>query len=249
MVWTGLEMLVWGGIGEGAQNLRTGGRYDPVTDTWRPMTTNGAPEARFNMAAVWTGEELIIWGGGDLVAADRHGQTFGNGARYRPSTDTWTAISTNGAPPPAATPNAVWSTREMIVWGGHYFPTDSTLKTGGRYNPTSDTWSPISPTGAPTPRDATASAVWTGTEMVIWGGQSIPPYQIWNDGARYNPSTDKWTPLGTQNAPSPRLAHTGVWTGESMLIFGGYNNLGGAGELNSNHSWRPGSVMYLYQRQ
>lgn len=36
------------------------------------------------------------------------------------------------------------------------------------------------------------TAVWTGSEMIIWGGQSN--YVYLNSGARYNPATDTWIP-------------------------------------------------------
>jgi hypothetical protein len=36
-VWTGHEMLLWGGD-DGLNFLNTGGRYDPVIDTWRPTS-------------------------------------------------------------------------------------------------------------------------------------------------------------------------------------------------------------------
>jgi hypothetical protein len=41
-VWTGAEMIVWGGW----SGPSTGARYIPATDTWLPVTTIGAPEGR-----------------------------------------------------------------------------------------------------------------------------------------------------------------------------------------------------------
>ena len=57
----------------------------------------------------------------------------------------------------------------MIVWGG----ADglSSMNTGGRYDPSTDTWTPTS-TGAnlPEARDAFETA-WTGSRMIVWGGE------------------------------------------------------------------------------
>ena len=39
------------------------------------------------------------------------------------------------------------------------------------YDPASDAWTPTSTAGAPSPRRGN-SVVWTGNEMVIWGGRS-----------------------------------------------------------------------------
>ena len=63
VVWTGKEMIVWGG---GFPGLNTGGRYNPVTDTWTATTTTNAPTARQWHATVWTGSEMIVWGGPSL---------------------------------------------------------------------------------------------------------------------------------------------------------------------------------------
>jgi hypothetical protein len=61
-VWTGSEMIVWGGVFL-TTNLDTGGRYDAAIDNWMPTTAVNAPLARENHTAVWTGSEKIVWGG------------------------------------------------------------------------------------------------------------------------------------------------------------------------------------------
>ena len=43
------------------------------------------------------------------------------------------------------------------------------LNTGGRYNPSTDSWTATSTTNAPSARDD-HTAVWTGSEMIVWGG-------------------------------------------------------------------------------
>ena len=56
----------------------------------------------------------------------------------------------------------------MIVWGG-YGNGSSYLNDGGRYNPAGNSWTATSTTGAPAAaREHTA--VWTGSEMIVWGG-------------------------------------------------------------------------------
>src|SRR5262245_21572118 len=61
--WTGAEMLVWGGGFIEVDSLRAGGRYDPATDTWHPISMIAPPTNRSNATGVWTGTELIVWGG------------------------------------------------------------------------------------------------------------------------------------------------------------------------------------------
>ena len=63
-MWTGSEMIVWGGY-DGITHLNTGGRYNPGTDSWTATSTTNAPTGRFDHTAVWTGSEMIVWGGFD----------------------------------------------------------------------------------------------------------------------------------------------------------------------------------------
>jgi hypothetical protein len=70
----------------------------------------------------------------------------------------------------------------MIVWGGIGYGYENT---GGRYNPTTDTWVPTSTINAPEGR-ANPTAVWTGSEMIIWGGYNARGDAV-NTGGRYNP--------------------------------------------------------------
>src|SRR6478672_8208160 len=90
---------------------------------------------------------------------------------------------------------------------------------------TDDTWTATSTANAPTAR-AYHKSVWTGTEMIVWGGYDGTNY--FNTGGRYNPSTDSWIPTSTTNAPKGRYGHTAVWTGSEMIVWSGsYWNTGG----------------------
>ena len=78
----------------------------------------------------------------------------------------------------------------MIVWGG--IP-GGDVNTGGRYNPTSDSWIATPTTNAPDGRDRHI-AVWTGSEMIVWGGTQNNGITQLNTGGRYNIGTNGWTP-------------------------------------------------------
>ena len=91
------------------------------------------------------------------------------------------------------------------------------FNTGGRYNPSTDSWTAISTTNAPDGRDD-HTAVWTDSEMIVWGGANGSGY--FNTSRKYNPSTDSWIATSTTNAPSARHLHTAVWTGSEMIVWG-----------------------------
>jgi N-acetylneuraminic acid mutarotase len=209
-VWTGSEMIVWGGAA-GANAFNTGGRYNPSTNSWTATSTTNTPSGRDSHTAVWTGSEMIVWGGFG------NGSYFNTGGRYTPSTDSWTATSTTNAPSGRDSHTAVWSGSEMIVWGG--FGCGSTdFNTGGRYNPSTDSWTATSTTNAPTGR-SDHTAVWTGSEMIVWGGADD------ETGGRYDPDTNSWIATSTTNTPTARLGHTAVWTGSEMIVWGGIDEI------------------------
>src|SRR5262249_9021278 len=88
---------------------------------------------------------------------------------------------------------------------------------------TDDSWTASSTTNAPSGRYG-HTVVWTGSEMIVWGGYDGSMY--FNTGRRYNPSTDTWTATSTTNAPSARYNHTAVWTGSAMIVWGGLGSSG-----------------------
>jgi len=224
---TGAQMLVWGGFfGSSPRWLDTGGRYDPMTDTWTPTSTTNAPSAREAHGAVWIGSEMVVWGGIGLSASNPFGY-LNSGGRYNPVSDTWTPTSTMNAPSPRTQgPNQLlWTGGQVLVWGGS---NGAWLFSGGRYSPATDTWTPISTGSAPDARDS-HTAVWTGSQMVVWGGKntdyasSHTTYLM--TGGRYDPALATWSPTSTVNAPDGRYDHTAVWTGQRMIVWGG--NAGG----------------------
>ena len=230
-VWTGSEMIVWGGFG--GVSLNTGGRYSPAGNSWTTVTTTGAPAARQTHTAVWTGSAMIVWGGAD------NGGSFNPGGRYYPAGNSWSAVSTAAAPAARHHHTMVWTGSEMIVWGGTSdFLGRFSTNTGGRYNPAGNSWSAVSTAGAPAARQF-HTAVWTGSEMIVWGGRSQRDTGgSFNDGARYNPAGNNWTAVSTIGAPTARAWHTAVWTGREMIVRGGATFPAGS-DSNGTFSYIP----------
>jgi N-acetylneuraminic acid mutarotase len=233
-VWTGNEMIVWGGAYTqwAYFSLQSGGRYDPVTDDWIATSLDNAPTARQGHEAVWTGREMIIWGGFDV-------QPTNTGGRYDPLTDSWTATSLVAAPTGRGGHLALWIDDAMFVWGGN---AGNDLNTGARYDPTLDRWFPVTTAGAPIPRSQ-AAGVWTGSEVIVWGGFRSTIGST-NTGGRYDPRLDVWRPVTMTSAPSARSGHTAVWTGREMAIWGGDGSNSGGRYDPVSDTWRPTSTMH-----
>jgi hypothetical protein len=130
----------------------------------------------------------------------------------------------------------------MVVWGGVAGTTYPI--TGGRYNPVTDIWRATTTSEAPVGRYWNwPVAAWTGTEMLVWGGANGVAVQ---SGGRYNPGTDVWTAMTITGAPAARYTHTGTWTDNGYIVFGGFFD--SANYFAAAASYIPGRLMYLYLR-
>ena len=209
-VWTGTEMIVWGGRNDPGLRYNTGGKYNPVTDTWLSTTTTNAPSGRDRHTAVWTGNEMIIWGGDYIYTG-----VPSTGGRYDPTIDAWLPISTTDSPLARDSHTAVWTGTEMIIWGGRDWNSKNT-NTGRKYDPVTDTWLPISIVNAPSASSG-HTAAWTGTEMFVWHGRT-------KTGGKYDPVTDTWQPVTSDCAPIGNY-FVSVWTGSKVIIWGAGGSL------------------------
>ncbi len=82
-------------------------------------------------------------------------------------------------------------------------------------------WQAGATANEPSPRFG-HSAVWTGSELWVWGGTLSDFVLTTAAGGRYQPDADQWTPLPAAGAPSPRTGHGTVWTGQEMIVWGGF---------------------------
>ncbi len=117
-VWTGSQMIVWGGYNGSLSPFYpdTGGRYDPLANTWVALPTIGAPGGRVAHTAVWTGSEMVLWGG---YNGPDGSYGLNTGGRYNLVANSWTALPATGEPPARYWHTAVWTGSQMIVWGGY----------------------------------------------------------------------------------------------------------------------------------
>ena len=240
-IWTGVEFVFFGGgafdsrMGSvnpiiSQSNYRNSGVcYNPNTGNWRYL--NCAPVGRIGHSAVWTGSEYIIFGGATNANDSLAGSALlRDGAKFNPKKGTWVPISTLNAPSRRKNHQAIWTGKEMIVWGGVGIPIGSeianlvqSMADGGRYDPALDRWLPMSTNGAPTARSE-FSMIWSGSEVIIFGGlgnKYAAATGYLNSGSRYDPEFDAWKSISMFKAPSPRSLHAAAWTGEEMIVWGG----------------------------
>ena len=108
----------------------------------------------------------------------------------------------------------------MFVWGGGNAA--GLLNDGAVYDPGNEQWTGLSLANPPEARTG-ALAVWTGNRVLIWGGEGASGslnsgVQLLFDG---NGNPIEWRPMSASGAPSGRVSHGAVWTGEVMIVWGG----------------------------
>jgi hypothetical protein len=225
-VWTGRELLYWGGdqsCHEGPVHA-AGAAFDPATRAWRALPASPIG-GRSSAAAVWTGEELIVWGGWN--DGDR-----GDGAAYRLSTNEWRMLPESPVGPRVAAA-AVWTGREMIIWGDASRSGESIE--GAAYDPSNDSWRSLPP--APYALNQ-AQAIWTGNEMVVYGSLLDGNNHSERPGASglaYDPAADSWREIAPY--PLSPQASMVVWAGREMVAWD-YELRAGAYDPASD-TWRP----------
>ncbi len=191
-----------------------------------PIDLQQAPEGAMKVASVWTGTEMITFGGFKNEA----NQALQNAAAYDPQTRTWRDLEAPSALTARYDAQMLWTGSEVLIWGGFrsHDGQQEWLYDGALYNPTSKQWTLL---GAPTwwapkaltwDQDPRQTLVWTGEQALIYGGIDQASQRAL--GAIFDPKTRSWTRLNTeaQEAPLRVGGHSAVWTGQTMIVWGGY---------------------------
>jgi N-acetylneuraminic acid mutarotase len=205
-VWTGSEMIVWGGFGIDVEEEPVGASYDPEADEWRALPP--APiETRWGHTVTWTGEEIVVFGG----VSDRPEETA---AAYDPASDSWRELAPSPLPV-LSYHSAVWTGTEMIVIGGEA-PDSDQVSAAAAYSPATDSWRPLADSpviGAGVSLGQGQSGVWSGSHALVYGVGEKP-------AGAYDPVADSWEVL-QDPLVGPRIWQSVVWTNSEMIVWGG----------------------------
>lgn len=186
----------------------------PSSDAWAAWPEGWSrlpepPEVREGDTWVWSGAELLVVGGCDPDVEDECRETR-TAFAFDPGTRSWRSI--RRAPVGMAGSSAVWTGDEAIFLrtSGEEGPID-----GAAYDPLSNTWRRIA--RAPLQRAYGGVRVWTGNEVVVWGGGGRGEERAVR-GAAYDPDSDAWRPI--EPGPIGLNLVSGAWTGQELLVFG-----------------------------
>jgi hypothetical protein len=147
--------------GHGPEGDRVGGAaYNPKTDTWRRIPSQPGLGAS---SGVYDGNEIYAVGGSRVVA-------------FNPSNNRWRLL-----------PRTALGAGDLVaVWTGNRLIGSGATTQG--YDPPRDLWTTFS--ASPLASRAEAQGVWTGRELLVWGGSvpqasGSPKYLV--DGTAFRP--------------------------------------------------------------
>jgi hypothetical protein len=236
MVWTGSEILIYGG-----DSFLY--RFNPNNETWAKTKGTNNPGLIFGPSGIWTGTEFIIWGGYKSITGLQN-----RGFKFNPQTNIWTEISTTNAPEGREGHGVFWDGTQMCLFGGQrvFNTINDTLIY--KYNPNTNTWSSIVMNFAPSQRFNFAT-IRIGNEILIFGGLApngsgglMPP----NNRLSYNYLTNSWSTLNNITEELIYSDASAVSVGSRVLLFGISSRIE-AWELNKQYGvLSPTMVKYLY---
>lgn len=134
---------------------------------------------------------------------------------------------------------------KIFIWGG----VDDNSKAhddGAIYDPVNDSWSLIKTDSATLSPRHLATAVWTGSAVLVFGGLNEAGTTYYRDAALYNPVTDSWSAV--PDSLTPRSAASGWATPSTVVFFAGLTTGGGGVQGASQYAvtsntWTPTALL------
>jgi hypothetical protein len=181
------------------------GVWDAKKDTWsKPEKC----DRRYAFSHCQLGDEVYIFGGAESSA---FGWIKTDGAIYSFSKAKWRPLPMQDGPS-ARRDGVMCSTgKKILLWGGdrqpgnrmQNVPFNLPLNRPMAFDPAKQMWETMPSQGEP-PARCYCQAVWTGKEMIVWGGRcnSLHRYRRAVGGYAYDPETGRWRKLPeTPKAP------------------------------------------------
>lgn len=181
-------------------------RYDPFSDAWMPVAASPAPFPPCS--------DNTLLGFSDRVVCLQMSSTTRQYVVYAyfPAMNTWTTSALSGA-----RPEDELFTGAIVAAGSELLLLDRGLAFDVRAN----TWRALAP--MPEEFRFTASRIYTGRELIVWGGNDNETEGSatapWGRGFALDLASNSWREI--RRAPIARTRHAAVWTGTRMFIYGG----------------------------
>jgi len=250
------RMIIFGGTDVNYDSLNDVWALDlstPGLETWTFLNPLGTPPTERNIHhAIYDAqnERMIIFGGidsfenalNDVWALDLS----------TPGAESWSQLSPLGTPPVARLWHSVIydaSNEQMIVFGGVDASIDplNDVWALSLATPGSETWTQLSPSGAPPEARYRHSAIYDtqNARMIVFGGTgTTPPFlnDVWALSLE-TPGGETWTQLTPSETPTGRGFHSAVYDAQNaqMIVFGGHSKANPLNDVWALNLGAPGS--------
>jgi N-acetylneuraminic acid mutarotase len=174
-----------------------------LAGTWRSLPPVQWPAGTMETVSAWTGSQMVVFG----RAQPHPPSSVDVAAAYSPTTRTWRRLSPLTGPSGnfQGHYSAFWTGTEVLIFGPFDFQA---------YNPSTNHWRRLP--APPTAAGPSGLVVWTGREMIYWGGGCCEDFL--STGAAFNPTTNTWRALASSPL-APSQTPAGAWTGRELMIL------------------------------
>jgi hypothetical protein len=218
-VWSGEEMIVFGGVGGGGTiRLTTAAAYDPDTDSWRELAE--MPYAIERLAdSVFADGVIYVWPS-PLTYDDNQAKPLA----YHIDNDQWTALP---APPAEAptTASVVWTGDQLFAYGASEDERGA-FGVGLLFDPDTGSWTlvepaPLEPTDDYEGIDGSEAALWGDGKIYIWTGPlGTDLNKAYTNVLAYEPSAKTWQVLDpAPTTPQGMWTEPIIWTGTQLITY------------------------------
>ncbi len=206
-------------------------RYDPVRDVWSAVPAPPTDHGEGFVAAPLTDGHVLLVGGQGAVCHDsgRCFIGFNTAAIYDPTANTWTAATPMHAGRHDFTATVLPNGKVLVIGGSSAGGSDSIyspLASAERYDPATNTWTPVA--NLATARYGHAAALLGDGTVLVAGGITAHGFAsnptILASAERYNPATDSWSDAGTMTTALGRFAYfdlTAIRLGDGQVLIAG----------------------------
>lgn len=216
------NVLVAGGYGfYGYGPLTSAEIYDPVTNSWRHVTSMYGPRYR-HAATTLQDSSIVVTGGAQGPSA------IASAERFDPVTETWIRLPLMSQERADHTATLLPSGKVLVAGGTN--PT--VLRTAEIFDPVSQSWTTASPMGSL--RYLHTATLLVDGRVLVAGGLGGPDNPA-GSAEIYDPASNTWSPTGSLNCS--RFRHTALLlpSGKVMVIDGNY----GGSATSCNEAYDP----------
>jgi len=188
-------VLFGGSDGYTAETLNDTWTFDFETRSWTRMTPAVSPPPHHFAAMAYhpLADRVVLFGGSDIWQDLVMNDTW----TYDYEADAWTEIHTSVSPSPRLYHAMTWdlASNRMVLFGGVSYPYEPVLGDTWALDLERSTWTPLTPTPAPSPRAwHVMEGTWTG--VLLFGGS--PQHDPFTDGDTwiYDSRRNRWKEIG-----------------------------------------------------